>query len=340
MTQVGASAGARTQAGLTLVELMIAMVLGLVVVAGVVSIFLAGQQSFRTNDALADVQDSSRVAFELMARDIREAGLTGCNSVNGRVVNVTAAFNNSTTPPWWSDWNNVIRGFDQASSDPALTGTSALKTANTLELISAASPPSAIASDTTGTSFTLYQKTPYLQDGDLAMVCSPAQAALLQVGYTAGGTTVSYDGKGNCSTNLGYPNLGCAGTSPDYTYPPNSLISKVTAVDWYVGSNDVGTTSLYRMALQNNAGTPTPTAQEMVRDVTSMQIAYLNPNVAAIADNFQTAAVISSHNAWAGVTAVRVTLHMESAFKHAGVKGDSAIARTYAFTTTLRNRVN
>lgn len=341
MTRPRTPRAARTQAGLTLVELMIAMLLGLVVIAGVVSIFLAGQQSFRTNDALADVQDSSRVAFELMARDIREAGLTGCNSVNGRVVNVTAAFNNAVgAPPWWSDWSNVIHGFDQASADPALTGTAAVKTMNTLELISAASPPSAIASDTPGTSFTLYHATPYLQDGDLAMVCSPSQAALLQVGYAAGGTTVSYDGKGNCSTNLGYPNLGCAGTSPDYTFPPNSLLSKVTAVDWYIGANDVGTTSLYRMTLQNNAGAPTPTAQEMVRDVTSMQIAYLNPSVAGIDNAFQTAAVINNKNAWSGVTAVRVTLTLASTFKLASVDGKQPITRKYSFTTTLRNRVN
>ncbi|MGH8148337.1 MAG: PilW family protein, partial [Rhodanobacteraceae bacterium] len=78
----------RHATGFTLVELMVAMVLGLIVIAGVTSVFLSGQQSFRTNGALADVQDSSRIAFELMARDIRQAGLTGCNSTNDRIADI------------------------------------------------------------------------------------------------------------------------------------------------------------------------------------------------------------------------------------------------------------
>ena len=55
-------------AGFTVVELMIAMLLGLIVIGGVVSVFLANQRTYRTNQALGDVQDSSRIAFELMAR--------------------------------------------------------------------------------------------------------------------------------------------------------------------------------------------------------------------------------------------------------------------------------
>ena len=42
----------RADAGFTLVELMIALVLGLVVVAGVGSVFLANQNAYRTNVAL------------------------------------------------------------------------------------------------------------------------------------------------------------------------------------------------------------------------------------------------------------------------------------------------
>src|SRR5579859_2062961 len=80
--------GSRRRAGgFTLVELMIAMLLGLIVIGGVVSIFAANQQSSYTNTALGEVESSSRAAFELMARDIRDAGLTGCGN-NTRVANV------------------------------------------------------------------------------------------------------------------------------------------------------------------------------------------------------------------------------------------------------------
>ena len=64
--------------GLTLVELMIAMALGLFLLLGVVSVFLAQRQAYRTNENLAGLQNHARVAFELMAREIRESGLNLC----------------------------------------------------------------------------------------------------------------------------------------------------------------------------------------------------------------------------------------------------------------------
>lgn len=66
----------RGSRGFSLVELMIAIVLGLVVMGGVISIFVANRQAFRVSENMAHVQENARVAFELLARDLREAGET------------------------------------------------------------------------------------------------------------------------------------------------------------------------------------------------------------------------------------------------------------------------
>jgi type IV pilus assembly protein PilW len=66
------------QAGLTITELLISLVLGVFLVSGVLSVFLGCLQTFRTNDALARVQESGRFAMEIMRRDLREAGYFGC----------------------------------------------------------------------------------------------------------------------------------------------------------------------------------------------------------------------------------------------------------------------
>lgn len=335
--------------GFTLIELMVAMVLGLIVIAGVTSVFLAGQQSFRTNDALANVQDSSRVAFELMARDIREAGLAGCNSVNDRVTNVyTDAPGNGGKDVWWADWSNMVHGYDDASGDPALAGIASgvpVAGTNSLELVSAAGTPVEINTDNLGSDFTLNAATTNLTNGDLALVCSPQQAAILQIGYAAGGTDVTYKvgngvAPGNCSTNLGYQNNACTGDSPDYTFPGNSVISRMSAVDWYIGTNDEGGTSLYRVSLVNKGGTPTPQTQEMVRNVTAMTITYLNPTIAALGNKFVDAATISANGGWLGVTAINVALTVQSTFQRASVTSNAPLQRSYSFTTTVRNRVN
>src|SRR5688572_13095418 len=78
---------APSECGLALIELMIAMLLGLVVMGGAVSLLMANKQSYRTNEALSQVQESARTAFELLSRDVRQAGVNGCVN-NGRVANV------------------------------------------------------------------------------------------------------------------------------------------------------------------------------------------------------------------------------------------------------------
>src|SRR5690349_11843804 len=105
----------RHQRGLTLIELMISMVLGLVVIAGVISVLLANKRSYRSNEGLGQVQETARTAFELLARDIRQAGGTGCDNAR-RMSNVL-------TPPytsWWENWAS-IEGFDGGADDPAVT---------------------------------------------------------------------------------------------------------------------------------------------------------------------------------------------------------------------------
>ncbi|MDE2271967.1 MAG: PilW family protein [Xanthomonadaceae bacterium] len=327
--------------------MMIAMVLGLIVIAGVTSVFLAGQKSFRTNNALADVQDSSRIAFELMARDIREAGSTGCNSANNRVTNVLAnSPGNASTPAWWADWSNAVHGYDSSSTDPALSGLNQVAGTDSLELISTGDLNVTIANDDPGVNFKLNSSTDQLTGGDVIVACSPDHAAILQISnYNNSNVTVDYNTgntnqPGNCSSNLGYPNNACTGNSPDYTFPPNSNIAKLTAADWYIGTNPEGGTSLYRVDLENSGGNMTTATQEMVRNVTGMTITYLNPSISGLGNQFLTATQITANNGWAGVTAVNVALTIQSTFQRASVDASKPITRSYAFTTTLRNRVH
>ena len=61
----------RSSLGLSLIELMIAIALGLLIVAATLSIFSSNKQSYRATENLGRVQESGRTAFELMSRDIR-----------------------------------------------------------------------------------------------------------------------------------------------------------------------------------------------------------------------------------------------------------------------------
>ena len=93
--------------GFTLVELLIALFLGLLVTGGAISVFLANQQVYRQNEGLARLQESGRYAFEVMARDLRKAGGVAC----GRNL-LTVNLLNSSASYWWANWNVPIQGFD------------------------------------------------------------------------------------------------------------------------------------------------------------------------------------------------------------------------------------
>ncbi|MGI0120412.1 PilW family protein [Zooshikella sp. RANM57] len=64
----------KRQIGLSLIELMIALVLGLFLLAGILQVFLGSSQTYRLTGDLSRVQENERFALDVLARDIRVAG--------------------------------------------------------------------------------------------------------------------------------------------------------------------------------------------------------------------------------------------------------------------------
>lgn len=66
------------QAGLTLVELLIASTLGLILMLGVVQLFVSSSDSFRMGESIGRMQESGRLAQDVLGRAIRNADYWGC----------------------------------------------------------------------------------------------------------------------------------------------------------------------------------------------------------------------------------------------------------------------
>jgi type IV pilus assembly protein PilW len=78
----------RLQQGFSLIELMLAISLGLIVVAAASSLFLTGQRSMALQQGAAEIQNNSQFALASMAKDIRLANLKNSNaSMNGSLAN-------------------------------------------------------------------------------------------------------------------------------------------------------------------------------------------------------------------------------------------------------------
>lgn len=60
--------------GFSLVELMVALAIGLFMTIGVISVFISTSQNYRLQQAISEVQDKGRYVIRKMRQDIQEAG--------------------------------------------------------------------------------------------------------------------------------------------------------------------------------------------------------------------------------------------------------------------------
>lgn len=104
---------ARPERGLSLVELMVALVAGLLLAAGIGQIFLSTKQTFRARDQLSRLHENGRYAIDMLAHDARMAGSLGCHSRTGEIQN---ALNNASS--LYFDFGNPVGGFEANGTGP------------------------------------------------------------------------------------------------------------------------------------------------------------------------------------------------------------------------------
>lgn len=109
-----------TPRGFTLVELMIAMTIGLFLVGGALAVYLQSRQAFRTADRIARVQELARYAMDIIEPDVRMAGLWGNALSAAGGANIANAVADSVISPncganWIGDAAHPIDGRDNGA---------------------------------------------------------------------------------------------------------------------------------------------------------------------------------------------------------------------------------
>lgn len=75
-------ASPRMQGGFSLVELMVAAAIGLLLVAVIGNVYLAGRQSFRDQDEASRLQESGRFVLNIVSRALHDTGRTDFGPAN------------------------------------------------------------------------------------------------------------------------------------------------------------------------------------------------------------------------------------------------------------------
>jgi type IV pilus assembly protein PilW len=274
----------RTMGGFGLSELMIAMVLGLIVIGAAFAIFQTSQTTFRSNEGLSRIQETARAAFELMSRDIRAAGGSSCSNfsvVEGAGAQTTR-FRDSAVS---GDANSlrVVSGDDTAYRVVNSTSTSVTLHADDIDLASDA-----------------------FQVNDFLILCNARKTHVVQATALANRTV----------TFAALPG-GYVPTADQYAPPAAVVLARFRDVNWFVGANTRGGSSLW---VSRNGGA----AEEVAEGVQNIAFTYLREG----ATNY-----VANPADWRDVIAVRITMTLQGA----DVDGN-ALTRTASNVVSMRGR--
>ncbi|MGE5155729.1 MAG: hypothetical protein ACM3ST_17175 [Bdellovibrio bacteriovorus] len=113
----------RHQIGLAMVELLVAMAVGLFLMGGILQVFVSSKASYRVGEANSRVQENGRFAVQMLASDLRGARGTGCRSM--ALDEAQDSLNVVACGLLWSDGPVDCEGVSAIGADTPLGYTSA-----------------------------------------------------------------------------------------------------------------------------------------------------------------------------------------------------------------------
>jgi len=312
----------RTQAGLTLVELLIALLLGVIITAAAGQILISTKNVYRMQEDISRIQEGGRFAVDLLSHDIRMAGYVGCGSLNRVDVNVIA----KNSGDWRDlDANNFIRGEDNVSASNAL---GAKPGTDFIQIKGAMGSGVRLYPETVTNANIKIEGNPFgFKRGDVLMVTDCVNADIFSVvGISNAATkvTIAHSAAGNTSNFL------------STQYGSDAEVVFFQMMSYYVKPSGRKTSagrdidSLWlRIHGGNVSATPGFVDLEVVEGVENLQIEYgLDTNGDRAVNEFRTAAQITSAAQWGRVVAVRFSLLMAG-------NGEKIIATSGAFAQSL-----
>ena len=281
----------RCQRGFSLVELMVAMTLGLIILGAVGYLYLGSRQTFRTTDAIARIQENARYALQIVAHDVRMAGYVGC-------VNLSAGTTNTTATPTLAPAltaANAITGLDTGAGAASFGGI-VRPAGDAISVMGAFGADVNLLVPVTGTAnLKVTVNSLNFAAGDVLVVGSCGSADIF------GATTVSAS-SGIITIAHGSAN----NTTPILkgTYDTTALVMKLEQYTYFIGTNPSGGRSLYRNSLSEGT-------VEVADNVWDMQILYgVDTNGDGSADGAYIPA--GSVTNWSQVVSARISLLLVS----------------------------
>ena len=259
--------------GLSLVELMVALTIGLIILAGVSTLFVSSRKTYTTQDRLARLQENARFAMQFLIKDLRLAGYYGCldeisSDTVHSTINSTGFTYDAGTPieglnsvggtvstptgTWYPSTSTAVPSGIKLGTDAVTIRMQDVATA--VDLRADMPQPSAELKVTSLSNFTT---------NDILMISDCSSADLFQVTSTNGSALTVQHQSGTGTPGNKNPPDGWLSKS----YAPPAQVMRFLTRRYYIRDNANGIPSLYR---DDNGGAAT----ELVEGIESLKISY------------------------------------------------------------------
>jgi len=307
------------QLGFSLIELMISMLLGSILMAGALSVFINSKDTFSFSEEMTGMQENSRFVMEFITRDVRMAGYYGCGS--NTIVSTLEP--GDIADDWALQFGQGLVGYDGDDDDfpddfaDATLPTTIGSASDAFTVLRAEDGENTftVQSHNTNSAVIDVGEEHGFVDGDILAISDCDHASVFQ--FTGGnrrklGHNTGAGAPGNCTKKMGLPN-DCA-TNSAYEYSGEASILRVVSHAYYIkmATNDVP--SFYRNEIiAGDVPDDVPlNGEELAQGVESMQVRYgvdtdVSPD--GIANQYVSADAVAD---WQTVISVRIHLLMRS----------------------------
>ncbi len=325
------SSSRHQQRGVSMIELMISMALGLLLIAGIGTVFLGSREGQRVQSATARLQEDSRFAFYMLAHDLRMAGFRGCSPPDLIDHTQNPASPSAGTDPFTT---LGIAGTDGGSDPDKFT---LLTTADAGLHLVTPYPPNSSATLFVETNKSLNEgDTVLLSDcgaGDFFMITSTNTQASgsmkkIEVGHNTGTVIdgVRNYNQGVC-TNPG-SNPHCLSKS----YDSGAMLYRISSISYEVKTNAHGDLALYR---QEDNDAP----NELISGIDDLQLLYgQDLDGDGSADRYLSAGDPALDMEEAVSLRMTVTLATSSDERISSSNADGRLRQSFSTTVAIRNR--
>lgn len=336
------------QAGVSLVEFMVAGLIGLILTLGLFQIFISNRQAFDTTMASANVQETGRIAADVMTRSIRNADYWGCVDLANVFNNLNVAASDAVL-----GFGAGIEGTDNNAdaSDSIIDGTDTITLRGTRGSmgiqIDSPMPNSSAILDVNSASG--------LAAEDIVLLSNCRGGDIFQISAITGSDNIQHNTGGSISPGNGKNSGPCAGGGGgsnclSQLYDVGASVMVPYSETYFIGTGVSGEPALFVSAGNMSGTVGTLQTIELVAGVEDMQILYgEDTNGNGSANEYSTADAVGDMQ---DVVSIRVSFLVRSTaenvldsaqtltFNGAAVDGsDLRLRRVYTMTSTVRNRM-